>query len=463
MSVSVGDHARDVIAQVYFGQTGDDETRTIARARIDWLAENAHGPKVLDIGCSEGVLVLLLARRGLRVTGIDRHEGAAAYAHEMLEKEPEDVRDRAELITADVFSHELPAGEFDSVVLGEIIEHLEDPGALIAIARRCLRPSGRLIITTPFGYFPDPDHQQSFRLSDFTSLVREHVEPSELSVVDGYIRFVGTAETPTGKAWSRMASPRKLLQITEDALIDLQKVYRSRLATQVAARKELNETVNRWKNQVDQLTATRQQLLSDSSRWKTEVAELTAKREQLLQDVSRWRGRAEELSAKREQLLADVSRCQKQAEQLRHAKRQRDDALRDASHLRAQVDGLITERSRLLDELQVLSQKRTSLLADVGRWQAEAKRIADRRKQTLADLHRINERYSHQQHELARSVARRDELTHEIEGLYRSARYQIGDVLVSAGPPRWELLRVPSNLWRIYRGTAAAKRERASK
>ena len=39
--------------------------------------------------------------------------------------------------------------QFDTIILGELIEHLQNPGACIAGCLRALKPDGRIIITTP--------------------------------------------------------------------------------------------------------------------------------------------------------------------------------------------------------------------------------------------------------------------------------------------------------------------------
>jgi SAM-dependent methyltransferase len=38
---------------------------------------------------------------------------------------------------------------FDTIILGEIIEHLENPGACLEGCRRALKPGGRIILSTP--------------------------------------------------------------------------------------------------------------------------------------------------------------------------------------------------------------------------------------------------------------------------------------------------------------------------
>ena len=64
-------HVRDKVGQVYLGLLDWGATGDVLRRRIDWMASKARGPSVLDVGCSEGILEVLLARRGLDVTGVD--------------------------------------------------------------------------------------------------------------------------------------------------------------------------------------------------------------------------------------------------------------------------------------------------------------------------------------------------------------------------------------------------------
>ena len=77
---------RDCVSQVYLGLLDIGPTGDWLRRRIDWMAAEAHGPRVLDVGCSEGILEVLLARRGVNVTGVDIDADALDFARELVAK-----------------------------------------------------------------------------------------------------------------------------------------------------------------------------------------------------------------------------------------------------------------------------------------------------------------------------------------------------------------------------------------
>jgi SAM-dependent methyltransferase len=95
--------------------------------------------RVLDVGCGRGLLPAELSRRlGPRgeVHGIDVFDDV----------EPDGWSYTAGDITQGV---PWPDGAFDCVVLGEVIEHVPDPDALLAEVHRVLAPGGTFVVTTP--------------------------------------------------------------------------------------------------------------------------------------------------------------------------------------------------------------------------------------------------------------------------------------------------------------------------
>ena len=64
----------------------------------------------MELGCGTGRLLLPLISAGYEVTGVDNEEAMLERAQKRLEKETEEVRERAILIQADLRSMVLPDG-----------------------------------------------------------------------------------------------------------------------------------------------------------------------------------------------------------------------------------------------------------------------------------------------------------------------------------------------------------------
>lgn len=121
-----------------------------ASQRIQRVLAEVSGPRVLDVGCSSTHvrpesgrwLHGLLTDRFDHVWGIDRSlEGVARMRAAGFHR----------TVVADAHALAFARG-FDTIVAGEVIEHLQNPGQFLASARACLSPGGRLIVTTPYPF-----------------------------------------------------------------------------------------------------------------------------------------------------------------------------------------------------------------------------------------------------------------------------------------------------------------------
>ena len=101
---------------------------------------NVQGKRCLDLGSDNGVVSLLL-----------RQQGGSWASGDLTEETVGAIRG---LVGTDVHlvgEGGLPfaSGEFDVVVVADMIEHVSDDGAFVAELARVLKPSGRLIVNTP--------------------------------------------------------------------------------------------------------------------------------------------------------------------------------------------------------------------------------------------------------------------------------------------------------------------------
>jgi len=116
-----------------------------AGARADFVARLPKDPSasILEIGCGSGATgaVALASGRCGRYVGVELFEGAAREARNVL----------SEVITGNVETIELgfqPAS-FDALIMSEVLEHLIEPGRVLATLSRFIRPGGIVMASSP--------------------------------------------------------------------------------------------------------------------------------------------------------------------------------------------------------------------------------------------------------------------------------------------------------------------------
>lgn len=99
--------------------------------------------RVLDVGCASGYLGAILMGRGCDVTGVEIDPAAAQQARAVLTAVVE-----ADLDSTRLSEHFSPAS-FDTIVFADVLEHLQDPLAVLADAKELLAPGGQIVISIP--------------------------------------------------------------------------------------------------------------------------------------------------------------------------------------------------------------------------------------------------------------------------------------------------------------------------
>lgn len=180
------DDNHDKVLETYYGRHGSKRAQEALRARVHWvLQRTAIGP-VLDVGCSQGLLAILLGRAGIETLGIDSREGAIHEARSHLAEEAAATRERVSFQCVNL--HDLGDMErFAGVTFGEVIEHLAHPARSLDAIARLLRPEGELVLTTPFSIHPDPDHKHTFFASSILALLSPHFHIVEFEVLEHFI------------------------------------------------------------------------------------------------------------------------------------------------------------------------------------------------------------------------------------------------------------------------------------
>jgi len=127
----------------YVGLTFVDQVvPTVARAV-------PPGGRVLDIGSGFGSFVLAARASGLDACGVEKAPFEVEFARRRLA--PTRPQDDAETVyrQGDALALVAEAGTFDAITLWNVLEHIGDGDALLALAARLLKPGGAIFIICP--------------------------------------------------------------------------------------------------------------------------------------------------------------------------------------------------------------------------------------------------------------------------------------------------------------------------
>ena len=115
--------------------------------RVNFI--NQHSPvagqSIIDIGCGGGILSEALASMGAAVTGIDMGELPLNIARQHASDSGVTVEYRQD--TAEAIAEARP-GQYDIVTCLEMLEHVPEPGSVIAACAKLCKPGGHLYFAT---------------------------------------------------------------------------------------------------------------------------------------------------------------------------------------------------------------------------------------------------------------------------------------------------------------------------
>ena len=142
--------------------------------RWETLLKYYRGGKIVDIGCLNSLIPdMVSTKRDYAYLGTDTSIGAIK---EMRRSYHSDFK----FVVDDIYHSKIKDEIADYLVLGEVLEHLENPGLALKEALRILKPGGILAISVPLDEAKEPGavdgerHLWSFDKEDFKNLLQGH-------------------------------------------------------------------------------------------------------------------------------------------------------------------------------------------------------------------------------------------------------------------------------------------------
>lgn len=143
--------------------------------RINTIIENLKGNSFLEIGCGEGYIIgrIKQLKPDARCVGLSNDEVGI--------KESKIGHPSVDFICKDVYDYD-PDELFDTVILPEVIEHLDDPKTILTKAKRIAKK--RIIITVPNrNKIENLTHYQIYDKCRLEEHIKEAINPSSFVIL----------------------------------------------------------------------------------------------------------------------------------------------------------------------------------------------------------------------------------------------------------------------------------------
>jgi 2-polyprenyl-6-hydroxyphenyl methylase/3-demethylubiquinone-9 3-methyltransferase len=253
----------DRITQAYFNEFGYEFGKK-TRQRIHWLCKQATGEKILDVGCSQGINAILLGREGKQVTGIDILEESIEYANETLAKENKATQDCVAFINDNFLTYDFEPNSYDSIIMGEVLEHISEPIRFINKAYQLLKEKGRLVITVPFGINDYIDHKNTFYTVEVIELINKKFRVIDITYLG---KWVGIVTEKGGNKIEKFSYDKDFLFNLEKAFFQVERDLVNKLNK---SNSELKKKQKNLDTQQDELT----KLRKENDKLKLEIGNL---------------------------------------------------------------------------------------------------------------------------------------------------------------------------------------------
>lgn len=134
-----------------FAVTSNRRGRDVARMLSEHT--NPAGKSYLDVGCAYGGFLVGFAELGARVQGLDLDPNLLHLARRNLAEQGVEAPTHRLDATSREFNERF-SGAFDLITCNDVIEHVDDPAALVRNLAGALRPGGLLYLEIPNKDYP---------------------------------------------------------------------------------------------------------------------------------------------------------------------------------------------------------------------------------------------------------------------------------------------------------------------
>ena len=348
----------DRITEAYNGDMGEWMMKK-SRERIDWICSKATGNKILDVGCSQGIVPILLGRGGFEVTGIDISAEAIQYANESLIHENFSTQKNIRFFYGDFLQLPFEANAYDTIILTEFLEHVDHPEAFVDKSSICLKDNGRVIVTVPFGINDWPDHKRTYYLADLYELLSRYFSITDIEFFGKWIGFV--ADSTVAEGQNTLALDLALLRREEKEFFAIERELIDSIKAKTDRHQKLEATVTQQNAKNAELIQKHHRLLEDKDA-------LMQEHDRVSKEINELEVLYKQQSNRNTELLEVSDRVSKEKDALMQehdrVSKEKDDIEKRLSITESQRDTLYAERDKLTRQISKQTAEYRKLQAE---------------------------------------------------------------------------------------------------
>ena len=448
----------DRVAEAYYGLMGQQFMRK-TQNRIHWICRQIEGKSVLDVGCSQGIVSILLAREGLKVIGIDSSPKSIDEANHDLANEPEQVRRNVLFVNTDFLSWDFDDLKIDTVVMSEVLEHLTRPDCFLETAARILAKRGRLIVTVPFGINDFIDHKHTFYLLEPLRLISKHFDLVGIEILGKWLGIVADRRVGTDRGKETFHPTIALMQKLEGAFYQTERVLRDELSL---IRKNQGEADHKYRGVTKQVAVLTQRVTQEEAARQTAEQARAQATIQLEQAHVRLQ---EERTALQQQLVQSTAEGQAKTVAVHEAEK-------NLLRLEAEREAVRNRLEEANQKYRGATEQVATLKQRVTQEEAARQTAAQALRMATGQLEQANLKYrqvtaeqipklKNKLEQLERTRQQKIDAEHQLVKTRASISFQFGYLLIHGFKSVNGFLSLPPALWALRKEAIQRRKKRA--
>lgn len=241
----------DRIAEAYKGDMGEDFGKK-TRNRINWIVNHVEGNNVLDIGCSQGIVPIILGREGKNVDALDIAPESIEYAMDDLKNEHVTVQENVNFRVSNFMTEEQLEPTYETILLTEVLEHISDPLSFLKKIHDHLDKEGRAVVTVPFGINDYFDHKRTYYFLELYDHLSAFFTIEKIEYLGNWVGVICKKNMELTAQPQKAEFSRETIQTLENAFYILERELVTKIENFQTTIKQKNEYVKRLQTQHSQ-------------------------------------------------------------------------------------------------------------------------------------------------------------------------------------------------------------------